>query len=660
MSQEWGRNKYAGVWPNRNAAWTWTAVFLAVASMVAICAYRYTKTWTPLQRFYLKTYIRSGLRSVASFAKSDRYSMLTVITTKGSHWAAEGEVTDVRTASGETTLALTDDAVKIGDLRLVSQEVQVNSGKLHEFLGHWIYQDQTLMDFLRPALWGGSVVFLVCLAVAIPKDAARARERREGRRLKGPELVTPGVFNRRNRSNGIGFELTEKTFIQKLFGTLPSVRLPVAIEPNHILLMGDTGTGKSTLIRRIMQQIEERGETAIVYDPALDYTPEFYRPERGDAVLNPLDQRMPYWSPGDELRHPAEALTLATSLFPDRRNENQFFVEGPRKIFAHLLTFRPTPEQMAWWMCHEEEIDQRVKGTQYAAMIDKQAPAQRSGVLASLNMVADCLKLLPSENEANGRWSAAEWSKQRKGWVFLTSTSETRERLLPLTSLWLDTLVLRLMNQGQTSARKVWFVLDELATLQRLPQLHTAVTENRKSNNPVVLGFQGRSQLETRYGHEAEAMLSQPATKIFLRTSEPHAAKWISDTIGRIEIERLRESRSSGQMGGKRNTTSYNNERDVVPLVMDSEITGLENLHGYLKSGNLVVRMSFPFVELPIMHQRFIQRPTEIRPEEPPKTATAAAGASGGREQKLTQQEIKQDREQELKQSRAWQGHFFR
>jgi DNA helicase HerA-like ATPase len=102
-------------------------------------------------------------------------------------------------------------------------------------------------------------------------------------------------------------------------------------QPNHIFIMGDTGTGKSTLIRRIMQQIEERGETAIVYDPALGYTPEFYRPERCDAILNPLDQRMPYWSPGDELRHPAEALTLATSLFPDRRNENQFFVEGPRK-----------------------------------------------------------------------------------------------------------------------------------------------------------------------------------------------------------------------------------------------------------------------------------------------------------------------------------------
>ena len=80
----------------------------------------------------------------------------------------------------------------------------------------------------------------------------------------------------------------------------------------------------------------------------------------------------------------------------------------------------------------------------------------------------------------------------------------------------------------------VCFMLDELASLQKLPQLHAAITQNRKSNNPVVLGFQGRSQLETLYGHDAEAMLSQPATKIFLRTSEPRAARWISETIGEV------------------------------------------------------------------------------------------------------------------------------
>jgi hypothetical protein len=659
MSQEWGRNEHAGEWPNRHPLWRYAVIFLALVSVAAVCVYRNAEVWTPLQQFYTKAYIRSGFKSAINIAKSDRYQMLTVIGKKGSHWAFDEEVIQVKTATGEPTLALTPEAIKFGDLRLVLQEVQCDNAKLYEFLGHWIYRDQTLTDLLRPGLWGGLGVFIVGLIVAIPKDAARARIRKEGRRLKGPELVTPQKFNRRNRSDGIGFELTERTLKQRLFGEVPSLKIPRAIEPNHILIMGDTGTGKSTLIRRILLQIQERGETAIVYDPALDYTPEFYKPERGDAILNPLDQRMPYWSPADELLHPAEALTLAASLFPDRRNENPFFVEGPRKIFAHLLTLRPTPEEMAWWMCHEEEIDQRVKGTQYAAMINPQAPAQRSGVLASLNMVADSLKLLPSEKEAAGRWSAAAWSKERKGWLFLTSTSETRQRLLPLTSLWLDTLVLRLMNQGQASSGKVWFVLDELATLQRLPQLHTAVTENRKSNNPVVLGFQGRSQLETRYGHEAEAMLSQPATKIFLRTSECHAAEWVSRTIGAVERERLSESRSSGQAGQRRKTESYNLERRVEPLVMDSEISGLANLRGYLKSGNLVVRMSFSFVELPSKHPKYIQRPANMRPEEPSKAAAAAAGASGMPEQKLTQDEISQNREHQLTRSGPKQERFF-
>ncbi|WP_424221497.1 type IV secretion system DNA-binding domain-containing protein [Acidipila rosea] len=49
-----------------------------------------------------------------------------------------------------------------------------------------------------------------------------------------------------------------------------------------------------------------------------------------------------------------------------------------------------------------------------------------------------------------------------------------------------------------------------------------------QTSNPVVMGLPGRSQMEKRYGKDAEAMLSQPATKIFLKISEPRVAKWIN------------------------------------------------------------------------------------------------------------------------------------
>jgi len=372
-------------------------------------------------------------------------------------------------------------------------------------------------------------VLLAGLPFAAPKDSARLRELRYGRRLKGPELVTGGTFNNRNHSRGIGFSNYERTPTEKILGRNRRVRVPQARESSHFLIMGDTGAGKSALIREMLLQIQDREETAIVYDPEREYTPQFFDPLRGDVILNPLDARVPYWTPGEEARNEPEALTLAASLFPDRPNEQRFFTHGPREIFAHVLTFKPTPHELAEWMSHDEEIDRRVRGTELASLIAETAPAQREGVMAELKMVAKALKLLPRENETKRRWSTVQWSSQRQGWIFLTSTKTTRERLLPLTSLWLDLLVLRLMDEAmiidQATLKTVWFILDELASLQKLPQLHAAITQNRKSNNPVVLGFQGRSQLEVLYGHEAEAMLSQPATKIFLRTSEPRAAR---------------------------------------------------------------------------------------------------------------------------------------
>jgi type IV secretory pathway TraG/TraD family ATPase VirD4 len=645
MTEQWGRSTVAGTWPHPRPVWTLVSVIVALATTVAVEAYEVATDWTPLQRTYLASYVRSAVLGELGIT-TGRYRLLHVVDRRGSRMALDEEVRPTTTAAG-ISFALTEAAMRAGDRQLMWGDASYRHTTLHAFLGRWIYRDQTLTALVGHAARAGVALLIVGMLVAIPVDVTRGRERRQGRRLKGPELISAARFNRRVRADGVGFKQSCS------HGRGPWVRVPRALESSHFLIMGDSGTGKSALIRQLLQQLDARGEPAIVYDPALEYTGQFYTPARGDLILNPLDARSPFWSPGDEWQHEAETLTLATSLFPDRFHDHTFFTDAPRRIFAHLLTFRPTPQQLAAWLCQPTEIDARVKGTPYVAMIDPQAPAQRAGVLASLNMVADTLKLLPAERETTQHWSAAAWATTRTGWLFLTSTPETRPRLVPLTSLWLDTLVLRLMNQGQTQPRRTWFVLDELASLQRLPQLHTAITENRKSNNPLVLGFQGRSQLETRYGHDAEAMLSQPATKIFLRTSEPHAAKWIADTIGDIETERLCESRSSGRgrqqsyglerrSSGRGRQQSYGLERHVEPLVMPSEISGLPALRGYLKVGNLVVRLRFPFEALPARAVAFQER-RRARPAEPARPAprsSEGSDASGitGRRQDHRQQ----------------------
>jgi hypothetical protein len=131
------------------------------------------------------------------------------------------------------------------------------------------------------------------------------------------------------------------------------------------------------------------------------------------------------------------------------------------------------------------------------------------------------------------------------------------------------------------------------------------------------MGFQGRSQLEKRYGQDAETMLSQPATKIFFKTSEPRAAKWISEAIGEIEVERLKESRSMGLLRSKK---SFTMEIATKPLVMPSEIAGLEPLHGYIKQGNLVVPAQFPYLKSKAKQQGFIERTIPVPPRIVPQS----------------------------------------
>jgi energy-coupling factor transporter ATP-binding protein EcfA2 len=609
---EWQREKKIK-WPSRQSVWTMGSFYFAFLALAGMLAWQYMHDWTSLQRYYLPMYANTWKQGNT---QAKGYKLLYVVNKQGQEkLALDSEIEVERQPDGKTRYMLLDAAtnngwVKAGLDDAVSDGQNVKSEEVHSYLRHWIYQDQTVADYLKlhnkSVLWLWAVLFIFGLW----KDGKRAQIRKRGQHVRGPELVSVTEFNRKSGSDGIGWANQDQRWLEKQLEKKSDqwMRIPRAIESNHLMIMGDTGSGKSALIRQLLMQIEERGETAIVYDPSQDLLSEFFSPERGDRILNPQDSRCPYWEPGDEIQHPAEANTVANSLFQEEREqETKFFVEAPRRIFAHLLNLKPTPEELIYWMAHEEEIDKRVKGTELAAMINPQSANQRNGVMGSLNMVANSFKLLPSKQETTERWSAREWAKEGKGWIFLTSKPEMRKQLLPLTSLWLDLLVLRL-NQKKHGRVPIWMVLDELASLQRLPQLHTALTENRKSGNPVVIGFQGKSQLEKRYGQDAETMLSQPSTKIFLKTSEPIAAEWASKAIGDVEQAYLRETTTQGQLPQSRHSVSQQVDTRISRLVMASQISGLAPLHGYMKLGNLVVPMHFPYLKLKEKQERFIER----------------------------------------------------
>jgi hypothetical protein len=622
---QWGR-KETIVRPPHYPVYSFGAVFVSIVVTV-LCVYLHLAfAMTPLQRYYLSCYLETGVLS--TMRQTSDYQLITV----ADHQHHTRPVTEADVQPGSTAqpigkpipLGLSEAARASGVVLLYrGPKLNYQNQPLHEYLRRFVYDGDSFLTIFRVPLWSGLVAFLFQLPFAVRRDVRRLKEMKYGRLLKGPVLVSPKGFNQAIKGDGVGFRTTESKDL---------MRIPQRAEGQHIELMGDTGTGKTRLIMQLLMQIRERGHSAIVYDPACEFVQRFYDPKT-DIILNPLDARCPYWGPSEELRRRAEAKAIAASLYqPTTDKKGEFFTETPQKIFAHLLTFGPSPQELVEWMANPDEIDRRVQNTEMAMMIAKGAQQQRNGVLASLGLIADSLRMLPKKETAESHWSATEWAEHRKGWIFLTSKPSEREALRPLHSLWIDLLVLRLLNEPKQSQHPVWFVLDELASLQRLPQLHTAITENRKSKNPLVLGFQGKAQLEMIYGHLAEVMLSQPTTKIFLRTTEPKAAEWVSNAIGKIEIERLRETHSTGLRAGN----NFSIERQVEPLVLDSEISGLPDKHAFLKLGNHVARFSFEYRNVPATQPAFVPRPLEdddltFEPKtltkKPPKSADVATSS---------------------------------
>ena len=113
MQTEWGRDERTD-WPNSKPVYTIVLLILSVAAGAGVEYVRALRVWTPLERHYLLTYI--GTEIAATVRQNGSYTLLELLTRKGSRLALDSEVVPVVTANGEKTFALTSEAVKQGAL----------------------------------------------------------------------------------------------------------------------------------------------------------------------------------------------------------------------------------------------------------------------------------------------------------------------------------------------------------------------------------------------------------------------------------------------------------------------------------------------------------------------------------------------------------------
>jgi type IV secretory pathway TraG/TraD family ATPase VirD4 len=170
------------------------------------------------------------------------------------------------------------------------------------------------------------------------------------------------------------------------------------------------------------------------------------------------------------------------------------------------------------------------------------------------------------------------------------------------------------MEHSGDGTPRTWVVLDDLASLNRLRHLQAALVSDRAGRMPMVLCVHGRSLIDARYGAEAEALLSRPATKLFFRTREPRAAAWIAATVGHRALERLvaAHSRADGHV------SHWESECHIESLVLDSEIMSLATGRAVLTAESLVAPLVVGEPAVVVASPAFLPRPAKPWPTPTP------------------------------------------
>lgn len=376
---------------------------------------------------------------------------------------------------------------------------------------------------------------------------------------------------------------------------LGPVPFPPRLETRHLAMVGTTGSGKTTVLRQMLDRIEERGEAALVYDTSGEFIAHYFNPGRGDIILGPFDARCAYWSPLAEIAHPADADRIAHQLITETgRHDRDVWLETSRILVANMLRALwregkgTLPDLLdALQVRTKDDLKAWLGDSSSARTFADDADRATGSVLFMLAKAANLIQFLRMQDGDEKPFSFRAFIAgldERKGarpWIFVPRKEDYFEASKPLLACWLECAASALLALAPSADRRVWFLLDELADLPRVDNLARLLPEGRKFGAAVVLTFQAIGQMRHRYGDDlAEAMLGCCNTKLFLQMIDGESRQWASETIGSCEVE---VHTMTGALGGDddKPRITLGRQRKTRPAIFESELR-LARHEGYL------------------------------------------------------------------------------
>lgn len=400
----------------------------------------------------------------------------------------------------------------------------------------------------------------------------------------------------------------------------PHLRLPRAAETKNLLVVGNSGSGKSNIIRGLAEQFVERGDQVLFLCNKGDVTSCFSKDE---AILIAAHHAHGHaWDLATDIDNLAAMMQFTSHVIEP--SMPRFFSDSASTVLNDLLIAhaRANPNWTPMSLMKAALTDAATIKKTIAGILgnsgrmlgpDGMEEENRTAasiiltlwasVFTKLRPLAWAWQEMPPERRFSiNRWLSGE-AHDRKPVIIQFSSDYAA-----LSSLVAETLIVRIASRlsdpqlANDPRRRVVLVLDEFPVLDRIPNLQRALAVGREKGLVVILGAQSITQILEKYpGAEGQSLLNHFQFKIFTRQDPGDTLDGIVKMVGKQHI-RVRLSNNLAEDTDKRKYISRDEWRDAFTpkrfageLGIDTQSDDSGDVIGVVSAYGDLYRLRWPF-----------------------------------------------------------------
>ncbi|MFM5518986.1 type IV secretory system conjugative DNA transfer family protein [Aeromonas dhakensis] len=394
----------------------------------------------------------------------------------------------------------------------------------------------------------------------------------------------------------------------------PDVILSKKEAEGNLFVFGQQGSGKSVVIKTVLEQIMSNGDVAVIYDEKREYTELFYDPI--DTILiAPWDKRSAVWDISKDLRF-EEYFELIANILVSDRAEDTTWSNGARAILAGILAVSSANGPSNWgWQQVVENLSLDTLSLRSALdrhydrasrFVENESKTTHGFISTLMTDVAWLYSLGKAwADTGKSLFSIRDWldgkePKIKK--IIVQAHPELKYVGAPLCNAMIGLMTKIATAKPDHGAAHIWLVLDELGNLPKNDSLKEWMSIGRSKGCRTLAGTQSISQLHKTYGeHDTDTLLNLFSTIIALRCGATGGvAEYAAKAFGEAIYERPTYSENQGQ------TASW--QKETWRLVTPSDLVNLpqstpQGVTGYITSSgwNAVYRLQWPYPKLNVI-----------------------------------------------------------